>query len=44
MIQAGMSTATMRFDTRKITDSFGLEILNIDLSNELPARNYSAHL
>ena len=30
----------MQFDTRKITDSFGLEILNIDLSNELKAQDY----
>ena len=31
----------MRFDTRKITDSFGLEILNIDLSNRLKAQDYA---
>jgi taurine dioxygenase len=41
MIQPGLNTATMRLDTRKITESFGLEILNIDLSNEFPALDYA---
>ena len=41
MIQTGLNTATMGFDTRKITDSFGLEILNIDLSKELKAQDYA---
>ena len=31
----------MRFDTRKITASFGLEILDIDLSKELKAQDYA---
>ena len=41
MSQPGLKTTTMRFDTRKVTASFGLEILDVDLSNELKAQDYA---